>query len=102
MTKIKRTKRHYPGIALVTPTGLSGKEAKAYTRNLIKEYDEAGKGLKGFEKEGIKLMNKLLKIMDEMEKKDLEGSVYMLRQAEFMVASWLNSINPHVKYKISK
>jgi hypothetical protein len=102
MIKVKKENRGYPGVAFITPSGLSEKEARAYTRSVLKEYDEAGEGLNSFERDGIKLMRSLKKLMDEMEKKDLEDSIYMMRQAEFMVANWLNAINPSVTYKISR
>jgi len=102
MIKIKKEIKKYPGVIFITPPGLSKKEEKAYTRNLIKKYDESGKHLRCFKKEGTELINKLLKTIDEVEKVDLEDSIFVMRQAEYIVASWLDAINPHVKYKISK
>lgn len=98
MIKIKK----YPGAIFITPSGLSKKEEKEYTRNLVMKYDESEKHLRCFKKEGTVLINKLLKMIDGIEKEDSEDSVFVMRQAEYIVASWLDAINPHVKYKISE
>jgi len=97
----KTKKRHFPNVCYTMPPGLSKKEEKEYDLDMESYYDLADRELKDFHKEGTKLMKKLSKIIGRAEKSDSYSSVFVQRAAEFMVADWLNDINPCVKYKIS-
>lgn len=98
----KKVVRHFKNVGYVIPSCFSKKDKEDFENNIEKCYTTADKELKSFHREGTKLMKKLSKIIDRAVKTDPYSSVFVMRAAEFMVADWLNVINPHVKYGLKR